>query len=270
MQGHLVQLPTFKTLKIEDAGGGVVVLTLDRPDVDNAISTTMVAELRDFFRPLGFGEYPFRCIVVTGAGERAFCSGGDRSQRNGMTNEGMREQHALIEEYAFAMANCAVPTIAAVRGVAFSGGCELALSCDFIYASDDASFALTEVTRGAMPGAGGTLHLKSAVGERKAKELILTGRPFDAQQALAWGMVNAVFPPEEVLPQAIATAALIAANAPIAVRMARKSIHYGGQADLRTGLMLASLAYDRTIPTEDRREAAAAAAEHRPPRFVGR
>lgn len=261
---------SYETLKLEEAGDGVLLVTLNRPEVDNAISMTMIAELRDFFAPLSYGAQDYRCIVLTGSGERAFCSGGDRSQRDKMTDDIMRAQHALIEEYAFAMANSIVPIIAAVRGIAFSGGCELALSCDFIYASTDARFALTEVTRAAMPGAGGTQNLTAAVGERRAKEIILTGREFTARQALDWGLVNALFPPEDVLREALATAATIAANAPISVRMARKAIHYGSQADLRTGLMFEAQAYERTIPTEDRREAALAAAEKRPPRFKGR
>ena len=260
----------FETIKLDETGDGVLLLTLNRPDVRNAISTTMVRELRAFFAPLAYGVPDIRCIVMTGAGDRAFCSGGDLKERDGMTDERLRQQHALIEEYAFAMANCIVPMIAAVRGVAFAGGCELALSCDFIYASTDARFALTEVTRGIMPGAGGTQNLAAAIGERRAKEVILTGTPIDAQQALTWGLVNALFPPENVLEEALKTARNIAANAPISVRQAKKAIHYGRQTDLRTGLMLEAQIYDRMISTEDRHEGIRAFNEKRPPRFTGR
>lgn len=261
---------TFDMLRVEDRGNGVLLVTLNRPEVRNAINTKMVTELRDFFAPLGYGSSDLRCIVLTGAGDRAFCSGGDLKERDGMTDDVLRRQHALIEEYAFAMANCIVPMVAAVRGVAFAGGCELALSCDFIYASTDARFALTEVTRGIIPGAGGTQNLAAAVGERRAKEIILTGRPFEAQQALEWGLVNALFPPEQVLDQALSVAGIIANNAPIAVRQARKAIHYGRQTDLRTGLMFEAQAYDRTISTEDRVEGIRAFNEKRSPRFAGR
>ncbi len=160
--------------------------------------------------------------------------------------------------------------IAAVNGAAYAGGCELALACDFIYASAEARFALTEVTLGIMPGAGGTQNLPRAMGERRAKEIILSGTPFSAQQAFDWGMVNAVHAPHEVLPAALATAAKIASNAPISVQQAKKAIHYGLQGDLRSGLVLEVQAYERMIPTEDRREGIAAFNEKRPPKFVGR
>ncbi|MEQ8695073.1 MAG: enoyl-CoA hydratase-related protein [Bauldia litoralis] len=261
---------SFETLLLEDKGDGVFLLSLNRPQVLNAISTQMVRELREFFIPLAYGSPDYRCLVLAGAGERAFCSGGDLKERDGMSDEKLRAQHALIEEYAFAMANCIVPMIAAVRGPAFAGGCELALSCDFIYASTDAKFALTEVTRGIMPGAGGTQNLAAAVGERRAKEIILTGKPFGAEQAYEWGLVNALLPPEGVVDAALETARTIALNAPIAVRQAKKAIHYGQQTDLRTGLMLEAQIYDRMISTDDRYEGIRAFNEKRPPRFSGK
>lgn len=261
---------TFEHLLVEQADNGICILRINRPEVRNAINTKMVIEFRDFFQQFAYGTFDTRCIVLTGAGDKAFCAGGDLKQRDTMTDDDWRAQHALIEEYAFAMANCTVPMIAAVRGAAFAGGFELALSCDFIYAATDARFALTEVTRGIMPGAGGTQNLTAATGERRAKELILTGRPFTAQQALEWNIVNAVFEPEAVLDEALKTATLIANNAPIAVRTAKKSIHYGRQTDLRTALMFEATAYDRLIATEDRHEGVRAFNEKRAPKFTGR
>lgn len=260
----------FKTLLLEEKEDGVFLLSLNRPEVLNAINTQMARELREFFLPLAYGTPDYRCIVIAGAGERAFCSGGDLKERDGMSDETLRAQHALIEEFAFAMANCIVPMIAAVRGPAFAGGCELALSCDFIYASSDAKFALTEVTRGIMPGAGGTQYLAGAVGERRAKEIILTGKPFDSNRAYEWGLVNALLPPEGVVDAALETARAIALNAPIAVRQAKKAIHYGQKTDLRTGLMLEAQLYDRMISTEDRYEGIRAFNEKRLPRFSGK
>jgi enoyl-CoA hydratase/carnithine racemase len=163
-----------------------------------------------------------------------------------------------------------VPVIAAVNGIAYGGGCELALACDFIYAASTARFALPEVTRGIIPGAGGTQNLPRAIGERRAKEMILTGRAFSAQEALAWGMVNAVCEPAELMPRVLEVARTICHNAPIAVRQAKKAIHQGLQTDLTTGLLLEIQAYERPISTDDRREGVRAFNEKRPPEFKGR
>src|SRR5205807_7980753 len=147
---------------------------------------------------------------MTGAGERAFCAGGDLKERNGMTDEAWQDQHLLFERMIRAFTGCPVPVIAAVNGAAYAGGCELALCCDFIYAAETARFALTEVTLGIMPGAGGTQTLPRAVGERRAKEIILTGKPFGAAEAERWGMVSRVVPAAELVAAALATAETIA------------------------------------------------------------
>jgi enoyl-CoA hydratase len=187
-----------------------------------------------------------------------------------MSDDDWRLQHAIIEEGVYALMNCSVPVIAAVNGVAFGGGCEIALACDFIYAAITARFALPEVTRGIMPGAGGTQTLPRAIGERRAKEITLTGRPFTAQQAYEWGLVNALCEPAELMPRVMEVAQAICRNAPISVRQIKKAMHQGLQADLATGLLLEIQAYERTIPTEDRREGIRAFNEKRPPEFKGR
>jgi len=142
--------------------------------------------------------------------------------------------------------------------------------CDFLYAAEHARFALTEVTLGILPGGGGTQTLARAVGERRAKELIMTGRPFSAAEARDWGLVNAVFPAESLMSEATATAERIAANAPISIRRAKQSIHRGLQMSLRDGLTFEIEAYNRTVPTQDRLEGVLAFNERRPPRFEGR
>jgi enoyl-CoA hydratase len=260
----------YETLLVDEVSPGVMQVTLNRPHVRNALNTQMGRELRELFLPLKFTPGDWRGIVVTGSGVQAFCSGGDLKERRGMSDHDWRLQHAIFEEAYYAIMDCTVPVIAAVNGAAYAGGCELALACDFIYASAEARFALTEVTLGIMPGAGGTQNLPRAMGERRAKEIILSGTPFSAQQAFDWGMVNAVHAPHAVLPAALATAAKIASNAPISVQQAKKAIHYGLQGDLRSGLVLEVQAYERMIPTEDRREGIAAFNEKRPPKFVGR
>jgi enoyl-CoA hydratase/carnithine racemase len=121
-----------------------------------------------------------------------------------------------------------------------------------------------------MPGAGGTQFLPRAVGERRAKEIILSGKPFDAEAALRWGLVNRICEPAELLPEAIATASAIAANAPLAIRQAKHAIHHGLQLDLKSGLLFEIEAYNRLVPTEDRREGVRAYNEKRKPRFIGR
>jgi enoyl-CoA hydratase/carnithine racemase len=265
-----MSLSSTQTLSLEEPSPGLLVVTLNRPDVRNALNTQMGRELRDLFVPLKFTPGALRCIVVTGAGDAAFCSGGDLKERRGMDDEQWRLQHAIFEEAYYAVMDCAVPVIAAVNGAAYAGGCELALACDFIYASTQAKFALTEVTLGIMPGAGGTQNLPRAVGERRAKEIILSGVPFNAQQALDWGMVNAVHPPAELMAAAMQCATRIATNAPISVRQAKKSIHAGLQMDLASGLAFEVQAYERMIATADRREGIDAFNEKRPPRFTGR
>ena len=260
----------FETLLVDEPQPGILLLTLNRPEVRNAFNTQMGRDLREFFLPLKFTPGALRCIVVTGAGDKAFCAGGDLKERRGMSDEDWRLQHAIFEEAFYAVMDCSVPLIAAVNGPAYAGGLEMALACDFIYASAVARFAFTEVTIGIMPGVGGTQNLPRAVGERRAKEIILGGAPFGAQEALDWGMVNSLHAPDRVLPAALETAARIAANAPIAVRQAKKAIHYGLQMDLASGLTYEVQAYERMIATEDRHEGVAAFNEKRKPKFTGR
>lgn len=261
---------TFQTLKVTHPEPGVMLVTLDRPEVRNALDTQMGRELREIFVPLRFTPGELRCIVITGAGDKAFCSGGDLKERRGMSDEDWRLQHAIFEEAVYAVMDCSVPVVAAVNGAAYAGGCELALASDFIHASTEARFAFTEVTIGIMPGVGGTQNLPRAVGERRAKELILTGAPFTAQQAHEWGMVNALHAPEALLGAVMEVAGRIAANAPIAVRQAKKAIHAGLQMDLANGLAFEVQAYERMIATEDRREGIDSFNEKRKPRFRGR
>ena len=260
----------YDTIWAEDRGAGLVLLTLNRPQVANALNTQMGRDLLAFFDAVNAQPSAARSIVLTGAGERAFCAGGDLKERNGMTDEEWRDQHLLFERMVRAFIACPAPVIGAVNGAAYAGGCELALCCDFIYAAETARFALTEVSLGIMPGAGGTQNLPRAVGERRAKEIILTGRPFTAAEAHEWGMVNRLCAPGKVVEEALETARRIADNAPISVRQAKHAIHFGLQVDLTSGMMLEIEAYNRLVPTEDRREGIASFNEKRKPRFEGR
>jgi enoyl-CoA hydratase/carnithine racemase len=258
------------TLKIEEPQPHTRLVILNRPDAANAMNTQMGLDLFQAFD--GFASNPAaqRCVVITGAGPRAFCAGGDLKERNGMTDQQWQDQHLIFERAIRAIIHCPVPIIAAVNGAAFAGGMEIALGADFIYAAENARFALTEVTLGIMPGAGGTQTLPRAVGPRRAKEILLTGRPFSVQQASEWGMVNRICKTEMLLNEALETAAIIAANAPISTRQIKQSVNYGLNMDLASGMMFEIEAYNRMVPTEDRREGIRAFNEKRKPVYQGR
>jgi enoyl-CoA hydratase/carnithine racemase len=208
--------------------------------------------------------------VLTGAGEKAFCSGGDLKERKGMTNEAWMRQHLVFERFMRALLDCPIPLVGAVNGIAFGGGCEIAACCDFLYAASHARLAFPEASLGIMPGAGGTQTLSRAVGERRAKELILTGRPFTAQQAEQWGFVNAVVEGPQLLAQALATGEAITRNAPLSTRQIKQSISRGIRMSLPDGMAFEIEAYNRLVPTQDRLEGVLAFNEKRTPDFKGR
>ena len=260
----------FTTLSIAQPKEHVTLVTLNRPAVANAMNTQLGTEIMMLFEALNLDDGATRCVVVTGTGDRAFCAGADLKDRKDMTDEAWVRQHLIYERMVRAILACPIPIIAAVNGAAYGGGCELALACDFIYASEHAKFALTEVTLGIMPGAGGTQNLPRAIGERRAKEVILTGKPFTAAEGHQWGLVNRVLPSAEVVPVAVETADVIARNAPISVHQAKQAISRGLNMSLWDGLALEVEAYHRTIPTEDRREGIKSFNEKRSPSFKGK
>ena len=261
---------SYDTLLLARPHPDVLLVTMNRPASLNAMNTQMGHDMLDLFTSLALGPDQCRAVVLTGAGERAFCAGGDLKQRQGMTDAQWQAQHLVFEHKVRAMIDCPMPLIAAVNGVAYGGGCEMALCCDFIYAAGTARFALPEVTLGIMPGAGGTQNLPRAVGERRAKELLLSGKPWSADDALRWGMVNRVCEPGILVDEAVAAAATIAANAPISIRQAKRAMHHGLSLSLADGMLFEIEAYNRMVPTEDRREGVAAFNEKRKPVFKGR
>ena len=261
-------LPTYQTLTHEQRGAHILLVTLNRPEVLNAHNTQMGKDKLDLWTRLTAEPGSTRCVVLTGAGERGFCAGGDLKERDGMTDAAWNAQHEIFERAFMALIDLPLPVIAAVNGVAFGGGCEMALSCDFIYAARGARFALSETRLGLIPGVGGTQTLPRAAGERRAKELILTGQAFDAQQGYEWGVVNRVC--DNVLDEALSTATRISENGPLAVRQAKKAVRYGLQMDLATGIRFSIEAYNQLVGTEDRREGVRAFNEKRKPRFQGK
>jgi enoyl-CoA hydratase/carnithine racemase len=263
-------MKTFETINVEYPQEHTVLVTLNRPEVANAMNTQMGLDLLAVFDGFCAAPNKQRCIVLTGSGTKAFCAGGDLKQRNGMTDEQWQDQHLIFERMIRAVVSCPVPIIAAVNGAAYAGGMEISLCADFIYAAENARFALTEVTLGIMPGAGGTQNLPRAVGGRRAKEILLTGRPFSVQQAFDWGMVNRICKPETLVAEALETASVIAGNAPISTRQIKQSVNMGLNTDLQTGMMFEIEAYNRMVPTDDRREGIKAFNEKRKPVYKGR
>jgi enoyl-CoA hydratase len=261
---------TYATLALSEPQPHTLLVALNRPEAANAMNTQMGLDLLDLFDGLAAAPRAYRVVVLTGSGPRVFCAGGDLKERQGMTDQQWQDQHLIFERAIRAMINCPVPMIAAVNGAAFAGGLEMSLCCDFIYAAEHARFALTEVTLGIMPGAGGTQSLPRAVGSRRAKEILLTGKPFTAEQAHEWGMVNRLCQADALLTEALETAATIAANAPISVRQIKHAVNQGLGVDLATGMMFEIEAYNRMVPTEDRREGIRAFNEKRKPNFQGR
>jgi len=262
-------MDSFETLQTQSLDTDILQVRLNRPEAANALNTRMGRDLLALFSGLNADPRRARCVILSGTGERAFCAGGDLKERNGMTDAQWQDQHLIFEQMIRAIIDCPIPVIAAVNGAAYGGGLEIALGCDFIYASRTARFALTEVTLGIMPGCGGTQNLPRAVGERRAKELIMSGDAFSADEALQWGLLNRVCEPDKLLGDALEIARKIAANGPIAVRQAKHAIHHGLDLSLANGMLLEIQAYKRLPPTQDRREGILAFNEKRRPVFKG-
>jgi enoyl-CoA hydratase len=262
--------PTYRTLLAERTPDGhVVTVTLNRPELMNAMNTAMGEDLLACFTSL-HDDRDARAVIFTGAGERAFCAGGDLKERNEMTDAAWRAQHVIFEHAAFAVLRCPVPVVAAVEGFALAGGCELALLSDFIVAGETAVFGLPETTLGLFPGIGGTQLMPRVLGAPLAKELIFTGRRMKVDEAKAAGLVNHVVPAGQSRAKAREIAATIAANGPLAVRQAKKAIMAGLDRDLESAIILAIEAYNVTVATEDRLEGVRAFNEKRTARFKGR
>ena len=263
-------LPAYETLKTEMADPHVLVVTLNRPQSANSLNTQMGIDLLDLWTRLIEDAGDARCVVLTAAGDRIFCAGADLKERNGMAREQWLRQHEIFERQYWALADLYLPVIAAVNGHAYGGGFEMVLSCDFAYSANSARFALPEVTLGIMPGAGGTQNLPRAVGERRAKEIIMTGKPISAQQALEWGVLNGVCEPQELMPKVLEIARTIAGNAPLSVRQIKKSVRFGMQMELKTAYRFEVEAYNHLVETEDRYEGVRSFNEKRKPVFKGR
>ena len=248
---------------------GVVTLTLNRPDVMNSLNFPLLHALKDQVESFRF-KADVRVIIITAAGEKAFCAGADLKERATLAPEQVREYIFTIRNLFTAIEELNKPVIAAVNGIALGGGTELALASDIRIASTNATMGLTETRLAIIPGAGGTQRLPRLVGRGKAKELIFTGQRIGAEEALNIGLVNKICEPNDLLDESKKMAAMICEAGPIAIEQAKYAINYGLETDLHTGLAIESNAYWVCIPTEDRLEGLAAFKEKRKPVYKGR
>ncbi len=253
---------------LKDEQDGVVTLTLNRPQVMNSFNFDLLRALKTEIDGIRF-QPEIRVVIITGAGEKAFCAGADLKERATLTPLQVKEFIFTIRDLFSSIENLNKPVIAAVNGVALGGGTELALACDIRLAADTASMGLTETRLAIIPGAGGTQRLPRLVGRGKAKELIFTGRRVPAEEALAIGLVNQVTAPDQLLEACRAMAAEMCQTGPIAIEQAKYAINHGLETDLHTGLAIESNAYWVTIPTKDRLEGLAAFREKRKPVYRG-
>jgi enoyl-CoA hydratase/carnithine racemase len=244
----------------------VATVTLNRPEALNAISTELATALAEAVEPLAT-DPRVRAVVLTGAGERAFCVGADLKQRAAFDDHGWFVQREAFRRGFAAVRRCPLPTVAAVAGFALGGGTELALACDLVVAAEDATFGLPEVRLGLVPAGGGTQLLVRRVGRSVAKDLVLTGRRVGAAEAQSLGLCDRVVAAGEALAAATALAAEIAANAPTAVRMAKWALEVGADLSQEAAMEVEDQAWRRAVLSDDRREGIAAWVEQRDPRW---
>src|SRR3954447_21288255 len=246
---------------------GVVLVTLDRPEVLNALDYATLGELVDALESLDSNE-SVRCVVITGAGDRAFAAGADIKEMAEATpvTLSVANNFARWER----LKRVRVPIIAAVRGFALGGGCELAMACDTIVAADDATFGQPEIKIGIMPGAGGTQRLTRALGKARAMELILTGRNLSAREAHERGLVSEIVAREEVMSAALALASEIASLPPLAVRAAKEAVNRAYELSLEAGLEFERRNFFMLFASDDQKEGMAAFVDKQKPQWKGR
>ncbi len=249
--------------------GDLVWLTIQRPEVMNCLSFPTLRRLRALCEELR-EDLSIRAILLTGAGEKAFCAGADLKERKTMPAERVPHFVRNIRKVMDDVEALPQPTIAVVNGFAFGGGTELMLACDLRVAAPHAQIGLTETSLAIIPGAGGTQRLPRLIGRSRAKDLILTARRIDVDEAERFGLVNRVAPARGLRETALELARAIAGNGPVAVRAAKSAIDEGCEQPLAQGLETEARCYERVLPTQDRLEALAAFAEKRVPRFQGR
>jgi len=220
-------------LSVED---GIAVVTLNRPEALNSVNRQLRLELLELFPALDMRK-DVKVIVITGAGDKAFCTGADLKERSTRTTEEMvYDRHYLTSKSTSTLSNVSKPVIAAIKGYCMAGGYEMVLQCDISIASDNAIFSLPEVSHGFFPGGGACQRLPRLVGYQMAKELVLTGRRWDAKEAKALGLINKVVPLDKVMDEAMAMARKIASHPSIGVIQAKRALNQSMETGLTAGL----------------------------------
>jgi len=244
-------------------------LMINRPKALNALNGETLKEIQAVIQEVkDLSEV--KVLIVTGAGEKAFIAGADIMEMRGKNSIEARAFSKLGHETLNMIQDLDRPVIAAVNGFALGGGTEVALACDFIYASENAKFGLPEVTLGVFPGFGGTQRLPRLIGKGKAKELIMTGKMITAQEALQMGIVNRVFPLPSLMEESRKVAAQIAGNGMVGVKLAKMAVDTGFNMDLSEACALEACAFGLCFATEDQKEGMTAFLEKRKPNFKGR
>jgi enoyl-CoA hydratase len=254
---------------IEERRESFTIVRLNRPDKLNSLSGEMILALGDLFGTLE-GDANLRAIILTGAGNKAFCAGTDISNLTELDKDRAREVSERGQALCNQIENCRVPVIAAVNGIAAGGGCELALACHIRIAAAHAQFSLPETKLGVIPAYGGTQRLTREIGYGRALEMMLTGTAIDAEAARQFGLVNHVAPADDLLAKAEALANEIALLAPLAIRACLEAVVRGNDLPIEEGLALESKLFASLFGTEDVREGTRAFLDKRMPAFKGK
>jgi enoyl-CoA hydratase len=246
--------------------GRVAIITLNRPHADNAITTELAVQLIEVLETIA-ARHSTRVAIITGAGDRAFSVGGDLRQRKAMTKEEWLRQRQVFDRVLYTLRQLSRPIIAAVQGMAYGGGCEIAISTDFIIASDDAVFAQPEAMVGLSAGGGGPVFLPRVLPPGKAMQMLMTGEPIAAKEAHRLGMVNELYPKAELMDVVVRIAESIAKNSPTAVQAVKRAVRMGAGEPTEQAVAIMMEAHWRSVVHPDRVEGIRAFNEDREPTF---
>lgn len=247
---------------------GIAILTFNRPKALNALNTSLLEELSHALNAIQEDEST-RVLILTGSGEKSFIAGADITEINTLSPLAAKKFAKTGQEVISQLQGLAIPVIAAVNGYALGGGCEMALACDFIYASEKAIFGLPEISLGVIPGFGGTQRLPRLIGANRTKEMIFTGKHITAAEAKEIGLVNKIFTPEELVVAALETAKLIASKGKASLCAAKQTVNQGLNVDLATGLAIERDAFALCLASPDAKEGTSAFLEKRKAVFSG-